>query len=147
MQRNAAILILLAMGVALGGCANFSETELARVKMRGVSRPTYEKLKAEKKLTLAEVTELSGKDVPDEYILRHLTVTEPIYPLKRSDVVRLRDNEVSEKIIDYLLYRADQRTAAYSNSGYDRSYDYYAPYSYYGVHPYPRLQIRAGRYW
>lgn len=130
----------------VAGCATFSRNELAALKARGISHATYGRLERQEKLTLAEIGELSRLGMPDDLLLRHLEMTGAIYELNRARIIALRRKGASEVVIDYLLWRIDHPHSPFGDREGGHSYDYYAPYSYHQLHPYPRVQLRGRRY-
>ncbi|MCE9612120.1 MAG: hypothetical protein K8R23_18130 [Chthoniobacter sp.] len=94
--------------LALSGCANFSQTELAEVRQHHVAPEIMSKMERGHVLTLAEVTELTRRGVPDRLIIRQIDNTGLDYTLAKDDVVRLRKAGVAPAVIDALMVESDR---------------------------------------
>lgn len=75
--------LLLIILLALTGCATYRE----RMKT----------------LTPADVTALAKAGTPDEEIIRRIDDTRSIYRLGAADVVQLRQDGVSERVVNHML--------------------------------------------
>jgi hypothetical protein len=55
-------------------------------------------------MTVEEVVGLKAAGVPDDRVIAEMTWTGTIFHLKTADVVALREQGVSDKVIDFMLY-------------------------------------------
>ena len=117
------------------GCANFSSTELAQIRQRGVQPAIVAKLERGHPLKPAEVIELSRRSVPDALIIRQIDDTGLDYILAKNDVVSLRAARVSPPVIDALMAESDRFARNYA-PGFGPHYA--SPYDdvIYGSDPY-----------
>lgn len=128
-------LTVLATGLALSGCANFSATELAEVRQHQVPPDITRKMETGHVLTLAEVTEVTRCGVPERLIIRQIDNTGLDYTLAKDDVARLRKAGVAPAVIDALLVESERFARNYV-AGFGPHY--VSPYDdvTYGTNPY-----------
>ena len=55
-------------------------------------------------MTIDEVIGLKAAGVPDEAVIAEIAQTETVFYLLAADVFRLREQRVSDKVIDFMLY-------------------------------------------
>jgi hypothetical protein len=96
-------LAAFALIASLAGCATLTERDRQILHNRRIPTPLYEKMLRNRPLVLAEIVELSRKNVPPELIVRYLDDTFAAYPLRTEDVLWLRRAGVRDEVIDYLL--------------------------------------------
>lgn len=77
--------LLLAAAVALGSCANLSNSDLARMRSRGIPPALVQKLEHGRPLAPEEVATLSRRGVPAETLVRHIHRTGASYLLAPGD--------------------------------------------------------------
>jgi hypothetical protein len=85
-------------------------------------------------LSLAEIISMTKAGLWDEDIIRRIDSTSTVFRLGADDVVRLRKEGVSDRVINYMM---DTYTRAAVAEQQRRDYHYYGGY-YYGPwhHPY-----------
>lgn len=128
-------LAALAASLLLAGCANFSSTELAQIRQRGVAPAIVGKMESGHVLKPAEVIELSRRSVPDALIVRQIDSAGLDYILGKDDVARLRTARVGQPVIEALMAESDRFARNYS-PGFGPHY--VSPYDdvIYGSDPY-----------
>lgn len=127
---------LLLLAAALSGCASFDQSEISRVRERGVSPRVVAKLDLGKPVEPADVIELTRRGVRDEWIILQIEDHGVDSFISRSDVVALRRAGVRPAVIDALVNASDRfagyyryRDAAYFGSSYgDPYFDFYDSY-------------------
>ena len=113
--------IAIAAAVLLAGCATQTKEQLAAVRAARVAPATVQKLEHRGILTPPDLIELKKRGVDDGVALRQIDRVGVDYVLGKKDVKALRDNKVSEAVV--------QATASASRRFL---YRYYEPYPYYG---------------
>ena len=96
--------VILLIAILAAGCAT-------------VPRPTP--------LTQADVISMTKAGVTDDDIISRIEKTRTVFKLGASDVVRLREEGVSEPVVNHML---ETYTRAVVNEQRRRDYDYYGDY-------------------
>ena len=125
------IAVLLALSMALASCASMG---------RPLPPPPM----------LEEIVRLSKDKVPAEAIIDRLQASRAVYRLSGSELARLREQGVSDAVLDY-LHRAEIDQARYDEwlRARDR-YFFYGPYfgrGFYGPWGYPPFGPRSPYWW
>ena len=105
--------------LSLAGCAtspNYEEHAQTMATYR-LDPVTRSKVNQGQRLELADIVRLSLKGIPDETLLAYLKRQGAVYALYPHDVGFLRNYEVNEPIIDYLV-STPQRQARFKGKGY-----------------------------
>src|SRR5437867_3067443 len=78
-------------------------------------------------LAQADIVSMTKAGVPDEEIIRRIDATRTVFHLGTEDVVRLRDEGVSSRVIDYMLetYARAEAERARRQAYYDYDAYYY----------------------
>jgi len=88
-------------------------------------------------LTQAEIISMTKAGMWDEDIIRRIDATRTVFRLSAEDVVRLRNEGVSERVVNYML---DTYTRAVAAEQRRQDYYYYGGFHYspwsYHRHPY-----------
>ena len=100
--------LLLALALALAGCATFTDAELAQIRQRGLRPEVLSKLEHRGFLDTDDLIELRRTGVPDEQVVRHLENAGVNYVATRSDAARLRKARVSQRVIDSFLNASER---------------------------------------
>ena len=87
-------------------------------------------------LTQADIISMVKVGVPDEEIMRRIDVTGTVFRLSADDVVRLRNEGVSDRVVTYMLDTYTQAVAAEQRRQDASYFDFY--YGYYYGHPWHR---------
>jgi hypothetical protein len=104
-------LLLLLVGLATAGCA---------------TRP------APIPLTQADIISMAKADTTDEEIIRRIDTSHTVFRLGAADVVRLRNEGVSERVVNYMLETYPRYVAAEQlrQDSYENDYRYRYGYWY-----------------
>ncbi|HEV7868971.1 MAG TPA: hypothetical protein VGO90_14890 [Chthoniobacteraceae bacterium] len=134
------VLLLASVAVVFSSCATFTETELAHVRSRGVSRPVLSKLDQGRPIEPADVIELTRRGIPERLILRQIEDHGVTSLIAKTDVLAMRRAGVSALVIDAVLRASDEFAGDYSGRGPDVSIGYTSYYDDwpggYGYDPY-----------
>lgn len=124
------VLLVSATGCATRGKLRAGQQE---IDSRNVDPAVHVKIEKNEQLDLGDIEHLVEKDVSDKTILSYLQQTRAIYSLKTQDIDRLRNANVSERLIDYLI-------STPTRYGFELRYSYpyfHGPLPYgHGFHPY-----------
>jgi hypothetical protein len=131
-------LIIPALALLFSGCATFNERELAYMQRTGVPAPLLVKLDRGEPLVPPEIIALRRRNVPDEFILRHLEDNGVNYLLTKQDILRMRSSGVSARVIDALIIECERFARSYATPSVEVASDlwwvgspYYGPSLYY----------------
>jgi len=89
--------------VFLAGCASINRTERQVLVEHRVSPVIYDKMLHGDVLSLGDIIELSQRQVPPGLIIGYLSSTRAVYALDKPGLARLRQGNVCQQVIDYLL--------------------------------------------
>lgn len=128
----------------LSGCATLSDADRAALQQHRVPPPLQERMNHRESLELADVTELSRRGVPPDFIMRYLRSTGRVYSLSSLDVVKLRDAGVRPGVIDYMMSTPALYAPRYADPWYGYGYYGYDPHYYYN-RPVVIVRDRRGR--
>jgi hypothetical protein len=104
MITRIALLSLTVAASLLSGCATAAQQKTAMSASRhGTDAAVVDKLERGRKLSLNDLEELGRRGVPDTVILSHLRRRDDAYRLTATEVVRLREAGVSDRVSNYLL--------------------------------------------
>lgn len=95
-------LIGTAAGALTGGLLGATLDEQDRKVVNRSSPRTLERMQKKEPLTLNDIIQLSQVGVSDETIIQYLQETKSIYHLTLTQIRRLQDAGVSEKIIEFM---------------------------------------------
>ena len=96
------LLLLVALGFVLAGCANYVAQDRRVLEVHGVPGDLSAKILRHDPVTLEEIIVLSQKGVPGPFIVHFLKPTGYDYALNYTDAARLQKAGVSEDVIHYL---------------------------------------------
>jgi hypothetical protein len=86
-------------------------------------------------LTQADIISMTKAGMTDEEIIRRIDDTRTVFRLNSDDVVRLRNEGVSDRVVTYMLETYTRAAVAEERRRSSYSYGlYYGPYYY---HPWP----------
>ena len=104
-MRTARTLIVLLILIAAAGCATSADRRFLTRQLdpKGVDAALAAKIEKGKRLDLSDIEQLVRRGIPDESIIAHIRETRATYTLTTSDIDRLRTEEVSQNLIDFLL--------------------------------------------
>lgn len=105
MIRRRWLLLALPLPFLLAACAPTAQQKAddAAVLNSGVSPAIYDKMLHEDDLSLSDIVALSQAHVNDGIIVRYIRDQDTTYLLRRADVDYLRNNGVSQSVIDYMV--------------------------------------------
>jgi hypothetical protein len=92
MNKQIACVMVAAVGLAVAGC----ETPRRRPPPPAVRYPSQP-------LGLADVKMLAKSGLSDEVIISQIRASHTVYHLSAAEILDLKDNSVSEKIIDFMI--------------------------------------------
>src|SRR5690606_18892589 len=101
-------LIGSAAGVIAGGLIGASLDEQDRKVMEKNSTRNVDRMDRGEQLTINDVIKLSQGGVSDDMILRYLKQTESFYQLSQTQVRRLQEAGVSQRVINEMIASASQ---------------------------------------
>ena len=87
-------------------------------------------------LTQADIMSMVKAGVPDEEIMRRIDDTRTVFRLSSDDVIRLRNEGVSDRIVNYMLDTYTRAIAAEQRRQDSSYYDFHYGFSY--GHPWHR---------
>jgi hypothetical protein len=87
-------------------------------------------------LNQSDVISMVKAGVPDEEILRRIDDTRTVFRLSSDDVVRLRNEGVSDRVVNYMLETYARAVAAEQRRQDASYYDFH--YGFYYGHPWHR---------
>lgn len=96
-------LVILVVSCILSGCATFDHREVTYLRTAGVPAPVLLKLERGEPLTPPEIITMAHRNVPDHFILRHLDDHGVTYLVTREDIIRMRREGVSARVIDAVI--------------------------------------------
>jgi hypothetical protein len=102
-RRAAVVALLASLGLWLGGCAT-------------ASRPVVPQ-----PVTVEQIVQMSKEKMPPDEIIRKMRNSGTVYRLRASQLARLRDEGVSDQVIDYMQHTylaAVRRSARLEGWGY-----------------------------
>ncbi len=88
--------------------------------------------------TTAEIVEMAKKGETADAIILRMQQSRAVYPLPASELARLREQSVPDKVIDYMqqTYLEEVRYREWLRAGYPPYYPLRPyPYPYFGRHP------------
>ncbi|HEX2851671.1 MAG TPA: hypothetical protein VHO24_00430 [Opitutaceae bacterium] len=104
MKTRIALLLLIASAPLLGGCTTTARQNTATAAAQyGTDITVVDKLERGSRLSFTDLEELGRRRVPDGVILAHLRRRDDAYRLTATEVVRLREAGVGDRVINYLL--------------------------------------------
>lgn len=133
------LISILAILSLLTGCATaVRKTNTATAAQFGADVIVLDKLERGARLSLMDLEELGRRGVPEDVMLAHLRRSNDAYRLTTSEVLRLREAGVTDRVIDHLLaspervaWRARRRAPVW---GYHDAYGHHSPSFGYGGH-------------
>lgn len=96
-------LIASAAGVVAGGLIGAGLDEQDRKVMEKSSPRTVDRMDRREPLTLNDVIKLSQSGVNDDSIIRYIRDTGSAYNLTQTQIRRLQDTGVSQRVINYMV--------------------------------------------
>jgi uncharacterized protein YcfJ len=96
-------LIGAAAGVLSGGLIGYGLDRQDRNVMEQSSPRTVERIDRKEPLTLSDVIKLSLSGVSDDTILRYMQETKSSYELSRTQIRRLQESGVSQRVLNYMI--------------------------------------------
>ena len=138
-MKRISVISFLAILSLLTGCATaVRRTNAATAAQFGADVVVLDKLERGARLSLTDLEELGSRGVPEDVILAHLQRSNAAYRLTTSDVLRLREAGVTDRVIDYLLaspervaWRARRTVPVW---GYHDAFGHHLPSYGYGGH-------------
>lgn len=135
----------------LAGCAGIDRTERAALTQRSVSPAVYDRMMRRELLSVANIAELSQRQVPPEVIIRYLRSSRAVYFLDKDALTFLRQTKVHPAVLDYMLSTPScylpPAPCYYGAPGYPYGY-YPAPVVYpYAVLSAPAVFVGARWHW
>lgn len=108
MKRSLVLLLVATLAVLTsGGCATAGSrprsTAAFAAAERGAPAALVSTLQNGARLSLGDIEHLAGLKMPDDLTLAYLHDSGATYQLTTAQIVRMRDAEVSDRVIDYLL--------------------------------------------
>lgn len=89
-------------------------------------------------LTQADIISMVKAGVPDEEIIRRIDDTRTVFRLSSDDVVRLRNEGVSDRVVNYMLDTYTRYVAAQERRNAYYDYDWHYRFGFYYGYPYHR---------
>jgi hypothetical protein len=131
MKRN--IWFSLACSLLLVGCglSGQEKADLITVQDSGVSSATYDKMVHGDPLSLSDICALERAHVDEGVILRYLRERGTVYYLSSHDISRLKEQGVSQSLVDYMQQTALNTVTTYPTTTIV-TYAPYGPIGYYG---------------
>lgn len=94
-----------AAGVIAGGLIGASLDNRDQKNLKQQSPQTYRRVDNGERLSVNDVINLSKADIDDDKIIELIQKTDSHYTLNNYQIDRLRDAGVSEKVINYMMYK------------------------------------------
>jgi len=92
-----------AIGAIAGGLIGHGMDAQQEAQLQAQAPQTYERIEQNEPLTVADVKELARAGVSDELIISQIRNSRTVYRLTTTEIIGLKDEGVSENIIDYML--------------------------------------------
>ena len=123
----------LACSLLLAGCglSGQEKADLITVRDSGVSSATYDKMVHGDPLSLSDICALERAHVDEGVILRYLRERGTVYYLSSHDISRLKEQGVSQSLVDYMQQTALNTVTTYPTTTIV-TYAPYGPIGYYG---------------
>ena len=126
----------------LAGCMTLSQNDRVLLQQHRVSSDLYYRMMHVDPLSLADIIELSKKQLPPDFIIYYISSTHVAYRLTTDTLSYMRKSGVSKQVLDYLM----SSPPPYAVAPYPLIPPvnlYYGP-GYYGYYPgygYPRVTV------
>ena len=113
MKRSLVFFFVATLAVlTTGGCATTASrprsTAAALAAERGAPAPLVSTLQRGGRLSLADIEHLASLKIPDNVTLAYLRGSRAIYQLTTTQISQMREAQVSDRVIDYLLTTPNQ---------------------------------------
>ena len=93
-----------AAGALVGGLAGAVLDEQEKNHLKNQNHQTYKRIDNAERLTVNDIINLSKAKIKDKKVIELIDKTNSHYTLNNYQVKKLKENDVSQKIIDYMLY-------------------------------------------
>jgi outer membrane lipoprotein SlyB len=90
-------------GAVGGGLIGYSMDQEQQARLRQQSPETYAKVDQGQPLSLADVKALAKAGVSDDVIISQIQNTHTVYHLSAAEIIDLRDSNVSDKVVNFMI--------------------------------------------
>ena len=130
-----------AIGAIAGGIIGHGMDAQQEAQLQAQAPQTYERIEQNEPLTVADVKELARAGVSDELIISQIRNSRTVYYLSTAEIIALKDEGVSENLIDFMINTQTRTPSAQVVAGRTRTA--YIPETIY-VAPRPGLVWMGG---
>lgn len=115
MTRNhaAGAAVGTAVGAILGGLVGHSLDQQQEELLRAQAPQTLKRVEQGQPLSVSDVQALASAGISDELIISQIRNSRTVYSLNTADIIRLKNNGVSETVIDFMINTQTQTDSTY----------------------------------
>jgi len=92
-----------AVGALIGSIIGNGMDQAQAAQLRAQHPQTYQRVEQGQPLTVSDVEVLSRAGISDDLIISQIRNSRTVYHLTTSDIIALKDNGVSERVIDFMI--------------------------------------------
>jgi len=110
-----------AIGAIAGGIIGHGMDAQQEAQIQAQAPQTYERIQQNEPLSVADVIELARAGVSDELIVSQIRNSRTVYQLSTAEIIALKDEGVSENIIDFMINTQTRTPSAQVAAGQIRT--------------------------
>lgn len=101
-----------AIGAVVGGLIGHDMDQEQEARLRAQAPQTMQRVEQGEPLTVSDVESLVKAGIGDDIIISQIRNSRTIYHLTTTDIIALKNNGVSERIIDYMINTPSQASSS-----------------------------------